>query len=76
MGHVQQGRGEFGLGGTRTTWQKANLTELLFLVVEKVYRQEEATVKHELQDSRVHPDVPEKGSGLDAVSGIHSHIKK
>lgn len=42
VGHIQQGRGGFGLGGTRTTWQKANPTERRLWVVEEVRRQEEA----------------------------------
>ncbi|KAL7393910.1 hypothetical protein ABVT39_017600 [Epinephelus coioides] len=42
VGHVQQGRGGFGLGTVTPLWQKASATERRTMVVEEVCRQEEA----------------------------------
>ena len=43
VGHVQQGRGGFGLGNVTPLWRKASATERRTMVVEEVRRQEEAT---------------------------------
>ncbi|KAL7400082.1 hypothetical protein ABVT39_006308 [Epinephelus coioides] len=42
VGHVQQGRGGFGLGTVTPLWQKAPATKRRTMVVEEVRRQEEA----------------------------------
>lgn len=42
VGHVQQGRGGFGLGTTTPTWEKATPTEQRQMVVMEVRCQEEA----------------------------------
>ncbi len=41
MGHVRQGRGGFGLGEMKPTWQKATPAEAWLLVVEEVRYLEE-----------------------------------
>ncbi|KAI2644850.1 hypothetical protein H4Q32_030713 [Labeo rohita] len=43
VGHVQQGRGGFGLGALTPLWQKASAIERRTMVVQEVRRQEEAT---------------------------------
>ncbi|KAI2655433.1 hypothetical protein H4Q32_017833 [Labeo rohita] len=42
VGHVQQGRGGFGLGALTPLWQKASATERRTMVVQEVRRQEES----------------------------------
>lgn len=42
MGHVQQGRGGFGLTASKPNWPKASTSERRKTVVEEVRRQEEA----------------------------------
>ncbi|KAL6469854.1 hypothetical protein MHYP_G00209730 [Metynnis hypsauchen] len=42
IGHVQQGRGGFGLGAMPPTWGKASPAERRCMVVEEIRRQEEA----------------------------------
>ncbi|KAK7898520.1 hypothetical protein WMY93_019373 [Mugilogobius chulae] len=42
MGHVQQGRGVFGLGVMTPLWESASSAERRHMVVEEVRRQEEA----------------------------------
>ncbi|KAJ8390957.1 hypothetical protein AAFF_G00098770 [Aldrovandia affinis] len=41
VGHVQQGRGGFGLAAREPTWRKASTSERRKLVVEEVRREEE-----------------------------------
>ncbi len=42
VGHVQLGRGGFGLTASKPTWRKASTSERRKMVVEEVHRQEEA----------------------------------
>ncbi|KAJ8333436.1 hypothetical protein SKAU_G00414440 [Synaphobranchus kaupii] len=62
VGHVQHGRGGFGLGATTPTWQEATPNEWRHLVMEEMHHQEEAArctraVSQAQQVTNLRPDL-------------------